>query len=109
MTRFATLFFATLSIATASHAGVAVDTHEVIYRDLDLSTPAGAAALHRRVGRAIDALCADPYGPSPGVVIDQQCKADAWAGVRPQLETTIAAAQRDGSELALLIPHPNER
>jgi UrcA family protein len=109
MIRFATLFFASLSIACSANAGVSVDSHEVTYRDLDLSSPGGAAALHRRVARAIDAICADPYGPSPGVVIDQRCKAEAWAGVRPQLETTIAAAQRDGSELVLLIPHPTER
>ena len=109
MTHFATLFLASLSIASAGNAGLAIDRLQIPYRDLDLSTPAGAQALHRRVGRAIDAICADPYGPSPGVVIDQQCKAEAWVDVRPQLETTIAAAQRDSGELALLIPHPAER
>jgi len=109
MTRFALAFLVSLSIASTANAAGSGDSHELIYRALDLSTPASAAALHRRVGRAIDALCADPYGPSPGVVIDQQCKADAWSQARQQIETTIAAARRGGVELASADPLPAER
>jgi UrcA family protein len=77
---------------------------EVSYRDLDLSTDEGAAALHSRVRRAIDVMCADPSGPSPAVVIDRECREQAWAYVRPQLDATIASAQRDGIKLASADP-----
>ena len=102
---------AAASLPIASTAILPADgPREVRYRDLDLSTPAGAAALHSRVRRAIDVMCADPSGPSPAVVIDRDCREQAWASVRPQLDATLtAAAEQSGTELAVADPIPAER
>ena len=96
---------AVASLPLASSAILPVDgARQVTYDDLDLSTSAGAARLHSRVRRAIDAMCADPSGPSPAVTIDRECREQAWASVSPQLEATIAAARLPGTELAIADP-----
>ena len=93
---------AVASLPLSSTATLATDgPREVQYRDLDLSTRTGAAKLHSRVRRAIDVMCADPSGPSPAVVIDRECREQAWTSVRPQLDAMIASAQQPGIELAL--------
>lgn len=98
------------SLPFASTAILPVDgARQVTYGDLDLSTPAGTAKLHSRVRRAIDVMCADPSGPAPAVIIDRECREQAWESVRPQLETTIAAARREGAELAANNPLPSEQ
>ena len=109
MTNVLAAILGALSI-TASGAGTSHrDTREVRYHDLDLSTPAGAKALHRRVDRAINAICADQSGPWLGGPIDLDCKADTWASVRGRLDATIAAARTEGVELASADPVPAAR
>ena len=101
---------AVASLPFASTAILPVDgARQVTYGDLDLTTLDGAAKLHSRVRRAIEVMCADPSGPSPAVIIDRECREQAWASVRPQLEATIASAQNDGAELAANNPLPSEQ
>lgn len=74
----------------------------VTYSDDDLSSPKLVAALHRRIEYAINQVCADPTGPSPGVTIDASCKADAWANIRAQMETPVASRPRKDNTAFLI-------
>ena len=62
----------------------------VPFGDLDLSRPAGQAALNGRVRRAANRLClTDPRGVGP-VIQERQCRDDALASARTQIDQAIA-------------------
>jgi UrcA family protein len=67
----------------------------VRYDDLDLSTAAGMKVLHRRIEAALDDVCLDPNGPSPGVTVNTACKAESRR--HALAETGIAAARQQAS------------
>jgi UrcA family protein len=72
----------------------------VSFADLDLGTPAGVAALNRRIDGAANALCR-PFrrGPAPwGPINFRRCVNSALASTRPQVAQAIARASR--TELA---------
>lgn len=63
-------------------------------RDLDLSTPRGISKLERRINRAIDRVCpADGIGALVERSSVRQCREDAVASVRPQVDRAVAAAE----------------
>lgn len=68
------------------------------FADLDLTTTAGVATLERRVKRAVKSICSPEPGLSGGALAAEQaqCEAETTAGVRKQIDATIAAhrAQR---------------
>ncbi|HEY5712882.1 MAG TPA: UrcA family protein [Allosphingosinicella sp.] len=62
----------------------------VPFGDLDLSRPAGQASLNGRVRRAANRLClADPRGVGP-VIQERQCRDNALASARTQVDRAIA-------------------
>lgn len=82
---------AALTVATLAPAAFAQEegpaTSVVSYADLDLATPAGRAALERRVERAVEHVC--PARPLP-TELDKRadyvaCHRAALSGARQQL------------------------
>lgn len=66
----------------------------VFIGDLDLTTSSGKAEMEKRVGAAVDSMCAIPTPlPSYGPVLEKPCRDEAWGNARPQME---AAVQRAG-------------
>lgn len=62
--------------------------------DLDLKTSSGKEEMEKRVGAAVDNMCAIPTPlPSYGPVMEKPCRDEAWGSARPQME---AAVQRSG-------------
>ena len=58
----------------------------VAYADLNLATPAGAAALETRIDTAVAAVCEKPaLRDLKSMVAWEQCKAAARAGAHDQL------------------------
>jgi UrcA family protein len=74
-----------------------VATRLVQYDDLDLSTPAGVKALHRRIVLAADRVCEDASGPAPGAQVDLACSADAVKTARAQMPRAIAEQRQSKS------------
>ena len=74
----------------------------VIYSDLDLSRPFGAAALDRRIGHAIRALCGSA---SAADLKDQnairRCRDDARRSVATRRAQAVEAARRQAAVTAL--------
>lgn len=63
-------------------------------RDLDLTTEEGVQKLERRINRAIDRVCpADGIGALVERSSVRQCREDAVASVRPQVDRAVAAAE----------------
>jgi len=58
MTNVLAAILGALSIVASGAEATNRDSREVRYHDLDLTTPAGVKALHRRVDSAINAICA---------------------------------------------------
>ena len=66
----------------------------VSIRDLDLTTDMGIRKLERRINRAIDRVCpADGIGALVQTRSVRQCREDAVASVRPQVDRAVAAAE----------------
>jgi UrcA family protein len=69
----------------------------VSYADLDLTQAAGRAALEARVSGAVKRVCPGPDQPYnlANYQASRKCRANAWAGAKPQL-----AAIFDGRNFA---------
>ena len=66
----------------------------VSIRDLDLTTDAGIRKLERRINRAIDRVCpAEGIGALVQRRSVRECREDAVASVRPQVDRAVAAAE----------------
>ncbi|MEO8455963.1 MAG: UrcA family protein [Sphingomicrobium sp.] len=86
-----TLLFASSTISSACIAAPNEEaTLQVSYDDLDLSTPAGLKALHRRIGRAADEACARASYPELGQQTDLACTANARAEALSHVPQAIA-------------------
>lgn len=61
--------------------------------DLDLKEETGRAEMQKRVGQAVDHMCAIP-SPIPGYSEEMTapCREEAWASARPQMEGAVARA-----------------
>lgn len=63
-------------------------------RDLDLTTPEGIRKLERRINGAISRICpADGIGALVEQRSIRECREDAVASVRPQVDRAVAAAE----------------
>ncbi len=61
---------------------------------LDLSTPAGSSEMEKRVGAAVESICATPPPFTNSEKRDSKlCSDYAWASARPQMERAIAGAR----------------
>ena len=91
---FLALLFASITVSSACLAEPIIETRVLVrYNDLDLSTPEGMKALHRRIENAANRVCPDATGPSPGVQVDLGCRADALVAARGQVPQAIAEQQ----------------
>ncbi len=78
----------------ASAADAGAQSSRIHYRDLDLTTDAGAAALQQRIARAAANIC----GPADGRTLDDQarsvaCRNTAIASASPQMNAVIASVR----------------
>jgi UrcA family protein len=90
--KFLIAMTSTLLLAATAAPAVAQSVAEpsktvVSYADLNLSTPAGRAALQQRLAHAVEMVC--PAG-SERMGLDKQlaydaCRKQAWDSIRPQL------------------------
>ena len=71
--------------ATAQAQGAGSTQRQVRFDGLDLSTPQGMKALHRRLEHAANAVCVDVTGPSRAGLVDPTCKAAALVEANRQL------------------------
>jgi UrcA family protein len=64
--------------------------------DLDLKSAAGQQEMEKRVGKAVEDMCAI-VGPLPSYKgpMEQPCRDEAWASARPQM--TYAVQRAHGS------------
>lgn len=61
--------------------------------DLDLRTQSGKGEMEKRIGAAVDSMCAIPTPlPSYGPVMERPCREEAWGSARPQMETAVRRA-----------------
>lgn len=73
----------------------------VSYADLDVTHPAGAEALDKRIGAAVDKVCAKPeLRDLKAMTAFEECKAAALTDAMDQLSSVGAS---DGIELASLV------
>lgn len=75
-------------------AGYEAVKRVVSIKDLDLATPGGAAELEKRVGGAVESICASP----PPFTNDEKrdskaCSDYAWATARPQMDRALQRAR----------------
>ncbi len=64
----------------------------VFIGDLDLASTVGQQEMEKRVGKAVEDMCAIPSPlPSYKGVMEKPCRDEAWASARPQMD---AAAHR---------------
>ena len=78
----------------------------VSYADLDLSQAAGRAALEARVSGAVKKVCPGPSQPYnvQNFQASRTCRANAWAGVKPQLAAIFDG--RTFAEAAIRVSGP---
>jgi UrcA family protein len=100
MTMRKTILFAALlaAISAMPASAQAQASRAVGYAGLDLATPAGRAALNRRIAAAVEAVCGSYAGaPSDEVREIDRCRAAARAGI----ETQLAALQSRNARITL--------
>jgi UrcA family protein len=96
---FLALLFASITVSSACFAQTTGEARLLVrYDDLDLSTPAGMKALHRRIDLAANQVCRDPTGPSPAFAVHFICKADAARSARHQIKSTVAQQRLAATE-----------
>jgi UrcA family protein len=82
-------------IPMLSHAGEARSV-AVQFAGLDLTSEDGRAILHRRVDRAVEAVCGTPDIRSPAAVQTfKTCARTAHASAKTQVEAAVAAANAE--------------
>jgi UrcA family protein len=83
----ATIALALSTPAWAAEGEVVQRTVRVGYADLDLADPGGRAVLERRIGRAVNRICFDrtQLDLTLRARMARTCRAEAIAGVQPQL------------------------
>ena len=101
LTAAALVVMTAASVASPAHAADA-QSAKIHYRDLDLSTDGGAAALRQRIARAAANLC----GPADGRTLDDQaraaaCRNTAIATASPQMNAVIASVRSSDHRYAM--------
>jgi UrcA family protein len=101
----ASAFAVMTAVSSAGPARAAdSDTRSMVihYRDLDLTTNAGEAALKQRVARAAANIC----GPADGRTLDDRahynaCRNTAIASASPQMNAVIASVRSSDHRYAV--------
>lgn len=66
--------------------------------DLDLKIAAGQQEMEKRVGKAVEQMCAVPVPiPTYGEEMAKPCTDEAWASARPQMQQAVQKAGGGGS------------
>lgn len=61
--------------------------------DLDLKSAAGQQEMEKRVGKAVEDMCAIPSPlPSYKGRMEKPCRDEAWASARPQMDSAVQLA-----------------
>ena len=105
MTRFSLAALALIALPTAAAAqdGTAPQYYEAIsVSELNLSTPAGRAAVEQRISAAANRVCrvADANNWQEAMQA-RSCRRVALSGARRQIEQVLAAARDHGSSVRL--------
>ena len=103
LTASALVVTAAAGFASPAHAADADSQTAVVhYRDLDLSTDAGAAKLKARVARAADTVCG-PVGGRGIADYDRvaTCRNNAIASASPQVNAVIASVRSSDHRYAM--------
>jgi len=80
-----------LAALTATPAFAGSNTVKVPYGDLNLGTPAGVAALDRRLDRAVERVCGDaPLRNLAAQRRIEQCRTQTWASIQDDRQVAIA-------------------
>jgi UrcA family protein len=89
------------SLAAANPAQAESGSRTVSYGDLDLTSPAGQAALDRRLASAVREVCGRPY-PLDLQSVDQvsRCRRDTRADIQAQRNDAFAQAQNNRIQLS---------
>ena len=83
---------AMLSASIAAPAVAREASVKVYFGDLDLTDPAGAAALEERIAEAVDQVCAKTEPPRiRGMVAWEQCKALSLADAMEKMVAIVPA------------------
>ncbi len=61
--------------------------------DLDLQKEAGRKKMEERVSRAVHQVCPEAMQSLHGRALAKDCRAEAWAGARPQMARAIERSQ----------------
>ena len=91
------------AVASPAHAADSdTKSAKIHYRDLDLTTDAGAAALKQRVVHAAARVC----GPVDGLTLDDRarfhaCRDNAIASASPQMNAVIASVRSSDHRYAM--------
>jgi UrcA family protein len=73
----------------------------VSYSGLDLTTPAGVAALDARIENAVQEICGQPFPASlQSRFAIRRCQDEARASVQSQRSSALAQAQSRGVQMA---------
>lgn len=65
----------------------------VSIKDIDLSTPAGASEMERRVAKAVEWICQSHFAVGKEEQSESKACSDfAWASARPQMDRALQAA-----------------
>ena len=87
------------SLAAANPAQA--ETRTVRYADLDLTSPAGQAALDRRLENAVRQVCGDPYPIDLQTVNEvSRCRRETRANIQAQRNDALAQAQNSRVQLS---------
>jgi UrcA family protein len=101
--RFASLALVAALVSAPAFSAPAADgmSRSVRFGDLDLSTDAGAAALHARIQYAAQMVCGGEIDQRdlPALGAARACRQIAMASAEPQVQMALADA-RDGRQLA---------
>jgi len=103
LTGSALAIVAVAAIASPAHAADDATQHTTIhYRDLDLTTDAGAAALKQRIVRAATNVCGSPDGRTvDDLTRYDACRNAAIASASPQMNAVIASARSSDHRYAM--------
>jgi UrcA family protein len=93
---------ATAITSPARAADFSTQSIKIHYRDLDLTTDAGAAALKQRIARAAAEICRPVNGPTlHDHARYNACRTAAIASASPQMNTVIASARSSDRRYAM--------
>jgi len=96
--RFAPRYGRTFHLPASRDEFATVFTRSLSYRDLDLSSAQGQAALYRRARHAIEHACVLDGPMLSNATSDASCRYHAWRELRPQLAALIRQSSAVSSQ-----------